>query len=204
MRITDITQQERNRNRVSIYVDGSYRFSLTRDQLAESGLQIGATVTDSDISRFQQQSEFGAIRDSLYRWLALRPRSRWEVETYINRKTDNQILRESLLNHATNEGYTNDIEFAAMWIRDRQLLRPMSKLRIKRELTQKRIPLEIIEDQLNSSGYDDEPACRAIIEKKRLRYRGDRKAMIAYLLRQGFAYDTIQRCMADSSNSSSY
>ena len=50
MKITNISLQARDKNRVNISVDGKYRFSLDVFQVGELGIKIGREYTDEELT----------------------------------------------------------------------------------------------------------------------------------------------------------
>jgi len=177
-------------------VDGKYSFSLARDQLAQSGLKTGQAMSPADVERLKDTASFGKLRDLSYKWLGLRLRSEYEIDEYLKRKTADNQLAKRLKEELKLYNYVDDDKFASAWISSRRAVKPASKYRLKRELLQKRVPLEIIDQQLDQAGLDDIAAARDIISRRRARYADERKLM-AYLARQGFSYDTIKQALAE-------
>ena len=56
MKITNIAQQKRRKDRFSIYCDGKYEVSLSENQLLEARLRIGDELSESDLARLLDQS----------------------------------------------------------------------------------------------------------------------------------------------------
>ena len=195
--ITDIKQQDRRPQRVSIYLDGKYAFSLARDQLVQLGLKIGQNLTDSDVARLKDNSAYGKLRDLTYKWLSIRPRSAHEIDEYLNRKTADENLKNKVRQELGQYNYINDEEFAKKWITGRTAIKPMSRLRLKQELIQKRVPKDIIDEALNQADIDDLAAVKQVIAARSHRYP-DRQKLLAYLSRQGFSYGDIKRALEDA------
>ena len=61
MKITAITPQKKDKNRINIMVDGSYRFSLDVFQYADLGIKIGKEYSDEELRNLEQASLFGKI-----------------------------------------------------------------------------------------------------------------------------------------------
>jgi regulatory protein len=196
MRITDIKQQAKRIGRVSVYVDDKYSFSLSKDQLIQHGLSVNQELSASEIAQFKADSSYGKLKDLTLRWLSLRPRSKYEIEQYLAKKTKTKAFLEKLITELEGFGYINDSSFAGSWIRSRKILKPISRYRIKQELLQKRVPYEVIDEALNEESYDDLEAVKQIIARKGQRYSENNK-LVAYLARQGFDYDVIRRALED-------
>jgi len=116
----------------------------------------------------------------------------------LERKQAPPALIDELLNKLTNIGLVNDAEYAKVYIHDRQLLRPTSRLKISFELRKKHVSGEIIEDALNASEDIEQTALKDLIERKRqqTRYQDDLKLM-QYLARQGFHYSDIKKALGN-------
>lgn len=196
VKITKIQQQLKRPDRVSVYVDGKYTFSLAKDQLVELGLKVGQEIDTQRINQYLSDSAFGKLRDQVYNWLSIRLRSRWEIEDYLKRKTDDELLTQRVITLLEAQKHIDDSRFAAAWIRHKTLIKPMSRLRLKHELLQKRIPLETIEDKLSDERLDDTAAIRQLIARRGHRYP-DKQKLMAFLARQGFDYGTIKAALAE-------
>jgi len=198
LKVTNIKQQVKNKDRISIFVDGKYSFSLSAWQFGSAGLKLDEEITPERVEELQKDSDFGKIHDRTLMWLMLRPRSTWEVEDYLRRKVEDEALREKLLLTFQEKNYIDDEDFAQRWVANRRLLKPISKLKLRQELMKKRVPKEIIDETLETDETNETEVLVELIEKKRRisRYQDDRKLM-EYLARQGFRYGDIKEALAD-------
>ncbi|MDX1765712.1 MAG: RecX family transcriptional regulator [Candidatus Saccharimonadales bacterium] len=196
MKITDIKAQQKHQNRVSIDIDGEYSFSLTVWQLGNLKLKIGDELNPAQIEEYKDESNVGKLLDKTLNWLAIRPRSKWEVEDYLSRKTKDLELRNAVYDRVEQGGYIDDHDFAERWVSNRRLLKPMSKYRIKQELIKKRVPKEVIEDTLSKDETDEVEVAKELIIKRQKRYK-DQQKLMAYMSRQGFSYGTIKQALSE-------
>lgn len=198
MKISAIKAQVKNADRVSVYVDDRYAFSLTHNQLLEQKIYAGLEIDESRFAALKKASDFGKMYERVVQYVMLRPRSRREVEQYCRRKKydpqDCQVIIEKLMAMR----YINDQSFAKSWVRSRAATKPVSKRRLRAELQQKGVGGQLQQEAMEE--YDEAAALRQLITKKRrlLRYKNDPQKLIAYLARQGFLYDDIQRELKDS------
>ncbi|HEX9679569.1 MAG TPA: RecX family transcriptional regulator [Candidatus Saccharimonadales bacterium] len=195
-KISAIKQQVKRTGRVSVYLDGRYSFSLARDQLVQLGLKVGQELKPPEVNRLKTDMAYGKLRDLVYKWLSLRSRSEYEINEYLRKKTDDEDLKKRIVEELKLYNYVDDNKFSEMWIRNRRLLKPVSKYRLRQELLQKRVPQEIIAESLDSAKLDDLAAAKAVIARRGQRY-ADQQKLMAYLARQGFSYDVIKRALAD-------
>lgn len=87
MKITDISVQTRNKDRVNISVDGKYAFSLDIFQVGELGLKNGREVTSEEIAKWEEESAFGKLYARALEYTMMRPHSAREIRDYLWRKT---------------------------------------------------------------------------------------------------------------------
>lgn len=198
MKITAIKQQVKRADRYSVFVDGKYEFSLSETALLESKLASGQELTKEQIREYKQLSEDDKLYNRTLRYIALRPRTKWEVEFYLERKKASPALVDSILNKLSIIGLIDDEKFAKAFVNDRRLLRPASRRKLITELRKKHVNPAIIEQAVGSETDDEQAALRAIIDSKRrqTKYQDDLKLM-QYLARQGFNYGDIKTALQD-------
>ena len=111
MRITAIKQQVKNPERVSIFVDGRYEFSLSLDELLQQKLKNGQELDLADVKRLKKVSDDGKLRTRALEWLLGRPHSTRELKDYLYRKKAGPELTESLVSEFTDKAYLDHRQF---------------------------------------------------------------------------------------------
>ena len=204
MRITAIKAQIKNTERVSVYLDGKYSFSLTQNQLIELKIHSGMELTEQELEDLQKASDYGKLLGRSMEYVMIRPRSIREVRDYLWRKKADPETADTIIKKLEKLGYLGDAAFARSWVRARQLTKPVSKRRLTAELIQKGVTNDLIQQALSgtdeaTNAYDETEALRTIIAKKRkqARYQDEQKLM-QYLARQGFGYDLIKSTLAET------
>lgn len=212
MKITAITLQIRDNDRVNISVDGRYKFSLAVYQVTELGLKLNQELDEETLKTLENESQFGKLYARSLEYSMVRPRSTKEVRDYLWRKTQTtkykskktgEILERSgvspntadrVLEKLLSRGYIDDEKFTKYWIENRFLKKGTSTRRLKQELSQKGIDREIISKALGESSRNDIDELQKVIAKKRARYPDEQKFK-QYLARQGFNFDDINRVL---------
>ncbi|NCU29414.1 hypothetical protein EOM60_02265 [Candidatus Saccharibacteria bacterium] len=212
MKITAITLQVRDNDRVNISVDGRYKFSLAVYQVTELGLKLNQELDEETLKTLENESQFGKLYARSLEYSMVRPRSTKEVRDYLWRKTQTtkykskktgEILERSgvspntadrVLEKLLSRGYIDDEKFTKYWIENRFLKKGTSTRRLKQELSQKGIDREIISKALGESSRNDIDELQKVIAKKRARYPDEQKFK-QYLARQGFNFDDINRVL---------
>jgi regulatory protein len=191
MKITSIKQQVKRRDRYSIFVDEKYAFSLSESGLLAHKLASGQELDAAQLKALREASGTDKAYGNALRYVAMRPRSEWEMEMYLRRKEVDEPVTEQIMQRLRGNGLVDDLAFARIWVANRRLLKSTSKRRLQMELKQKHVPEQIIEQTLREDETDERDALRDLVAKKRARYP-DRTKFMNYLARQGFSYDDIK------------
>ena len=216
MKITDITLQANNRDRVNVSVDGKYRFSLDVFQVGELGIKIGKEYSDEELVGLETESQFGKLYGRALEYVMLRPHSKREVNDYLWRKTRttkyksrtgemkkrtgvSQDVADRVFTRLKEKGYLDDEKFARWWVENRNQAKGTSKRKLQAELRAKGVDASIIERALVDTERNDQDELAKIVAKKRARYDDEQK-FIAYLARQGFGYDDIKAALSSSTD----
>jgi regulatory protein len=190
--ITALKFQKRNKERVSVFLDGEYAFGLTAVEAAR--LQRGQVLSDSEISALKMQDEQNRAFNRALNFLSYRPRSRVEVERYLRGKAVDEETVADVLLRLEQARYVDDETFARFWVENREQFRPRSRRALRYELRQKGVSNAIIDRVLGS--VDDEAAAWRAIEGRLDRWANlpsdrFRQKVMGYLSRRGFDYSTI-------------
>ncbi|MFZ3009895.1 MAG: regulatory protein RecX [Candidatus Microsaccharimonas sp.] len=201
----------RDRDRVNVSVDGKYRFSLDVLQVGSLGLKIGNEYTEAQMTKLEEESQFGKLYTRTLEYALMRPRSLREVTDYLYRKNRDmrtktgevrkgvsKQLTERVFQRLVEKGYVDDEKFARFWIENRNLCKGTSRRKLSAELAAKGVEKSIVDQLLGESERTDDDEIKKIIAKKKSRYPDEAK-LIAYLARQGFNYDDIKVALADDS-----
>lgn len=214
MKITGLSAQQYDPNRVNVMVDGKYRFSLDIFQLGDLGIKVGREYDEKDLAELETESQFGKLYARALEYTLLRPHSVREIRDYLYRKTlskkykskktgelkeragISKSVAERVYDRLLEKGHVSDEKFAQYWIENRHLRKGASKRKLQAELQAKGVDRMIIDKYLAESDRDDSDELQKIIVKKRGRYDDEQK-FIAYLARQGFLYDDIKDALKD-------
>ncbi len=215
MKITAITAQQNDPNRVNIMVDGKFRFSLDVFQITGLGIRVGKDYSDTELAELETESQFGKLYARALEYCLMRPHSSREIKDYLYKKTFAKkyksrrtgelkerpgvsvSLTERVFARLLEKGYVDDEKFARYWVENRNQRKGSSLRKLQAELMSKGISLSVINAQFESSSRNDGDELQKVIAKRRGRYDDEQKLM-QYLARQGFSYDDIKAALADS------
>jgi regulatory protein len=207
MKITAITAQQKDKNRLNVMVDGKYRFSLDIFQYADLGIKIGKDYSEEELRALETESQFGKVYARALEYCLMRPHSSREVRDYLYRKTRDTRTKtgdikkgiapeitDRVFDRLVEKGYIDDEKFARYWVENRNMTKGASRRKLQAELQSKGVSSAIIEQQLAASSRTEDDELAKVIAKKRNRYTDDQK-FLQYLARQGFSYDDIKRAL---------
>lgn len=216
LKVTDIRQGVKNPNRVNVFVDGKFSFSLDISQAVDFKLKVGSEISEAELVELKSASDFGKLYQRALEWVLVRPRSEKEVRDYLYRKLktsfSDPLLRarrygaQSLTSLPVGrEQSSKDISELS----DRIISRLIEKKYlddlefaewyvenrfVKKGVSRKRLKMELIKKGVASDIIErvldkrnDEEEILKIIAKKRAKYTDDK--LIAYLCRQGFSFE---------------
>lgn len=207
MKITALKTQLRDKDRVNVFVDGKYSFSLDITQVAELGIKTGTEYTADELAELENESQFGKLYTRSLEYALIRPRSQREMRDYLYRKTRDtrtktgdvrkgvsKELTERVFNRLFDKGYIDDEKFTLFWVENRNVRKGSSLRKLRSELQTKGVERSIIECTLEGTERSDVDELKKIIAKKASRY-DDQQKFMAYLMRQGFQYDDVKSAL---------
>jgi regulatory protein len=193
-KITALKAQKRNPNRVNVYLDGDFAFGLAR--VVAAWLSVGQSLSEEKIAKLQHQEMQEKAYQTGLRLLARRLRSETEVSQKLTEKGFDQTVITGTLSRLRDEGLLQDVRFARSWAESRVIFRPRSKQVIRRELRQKGVAEEVIQETLEGISTDEESLAYAAGARYSRRLAGTewmkfRQRLSAFLGRRGFGYETV-------------
>lgn len=196
--VTAIKTQKRDRTRVSVYIDGEYRFSLAASLVL--GIEVGQHLTESDIEQLSQKDQGQRAYRRVLHWLSRRPHSEHEIREKLTRKGVPEPAQDEAVEQLVVAGLVDDDAFARAWIENRLNFRPRSARVLRLELTRKGVRKDIIDQALQD--YDEASAARKAAQSGWRRYRhlspeAAHRRLTGYLERRGFSYAVIKDLLRD-------
>ena len=85
-KVTDLRVGVRDENRVNVFLDGKFAFSLTIQQVSDFKLKRGSILSEDEISKIQKASDFGKLFQRSLEYALSRPHSEKEIRDYLKRK----------------------------------------------------------------------------------------------------------------------
>jgi regulatory protein len=197
MKITSIKPQVKNPDRVSVFIDGKYSFSLSLSELLQEKLKNNQEMEEADLKRLKKISEDGKLKARALNWVLMRPHSEREFRDYLKRKKADENLIEGWAEEFRSRKYLDDRAFA-VWFSENRARKNKSNRAIKSELFTKGIGREVIDEVLETEEKNEEERLKELIDKKlrSSRYSNDHLKLAKYLTAQGFNYYLVKQFLA--------
>lgn len=194
--VTAIEAQKRNKERVNVYLDGEYAFSL--NLMDGARLRKGQVLTDAEIAGMQSEDLVVRAVDSAARFLGHRPRSVAEVRKNLKEKDFEAGVIDKALERLTAMGYLDDQAFAKYWVESRTHFKPLGTAALRYELRQKGVSEAVLQDVLDA--VDDERGAYDAAGPLLKRMRGTdrrtaRQKISTTLARRGFAFGVVRAAL---------
>lgn len=133
--------------------------------------------------------------DAAYRYLSYRPRSEGEVRQRLHKHGFDEEAVGKTITKLKDQNLIDDLSFAQFWKDNRLSFKPKSKRLINRELRDKKVAVEIIEQV--TKAIDDEGNAYKLGRSRmhilaHLDYPDFYRRLSSYLGYRGFSYEVIK------------
>jgi regulatory protein len=137
--------------------------------------------------------------NAAYHYLSYRPRSEGEIRQWLHRRHFANEVAEKTIVKLSEQNLSDDSAFAQFWTGNRLSFRPKSKNLIKKELRDKKVAAEIIEQV--TKDIDDEAIAYKLASSRipalaHLDYPDFYRRLSNYLAYRGFSYEIIKHTAA--------
>jgi regulatory protein len=192
-KITALTRQKRNPDRINVYLDDVFAFGLAA--ITAVSLRIGQILSPAEIERLQGADLEEKAKNVAIGYIEYRPRSIAETRQHLLKKEYPDDVVERVVARLEAVELLNDAAFARYWVEQRETFKPRSKMALQMELRQKGIDRALIETAV--AEVDEIAAATQAAQAKARRWQTlpqfeFRKKLAGFLQRRGFSYEIIR------------
>lgn len=201
MKITNY-QIQKNEQRVSVFVDDKYAFSVTKDNFVLNNLYIGKELTEQQILEIQKEDEKSKAFSYVLYQLGFGAKTQKELILKMQKQKYSEEAQYYALNKAKEYGYVDDEEYCESFINQHKNISGWGEQKIYSALITKGISKEIIKRKLEKLYSDDDlfenayncalKKYNTIKNKTEDKYK-IRQKLYMFLSGRGFNYDVISR-----------
>ena len=201
--ITKIERQKRNKERVNIYLDDEYAFSISAELVYKENLKVKDVVDTEKLKSVADKESYVRCKNSALKIIERSYKTEKEVVEKLQMKGYEEKHIESAVQFLKEYKFLNDDYYAEAFIKDK--LTSKGSMRIKQDLMKKGIPREVIEEKLEGIDKDDERETAKVLAEKKLRvirksendtYKISGK-LYRFLISKGYTYDVVKEVVKD-------
>ncbi|MBC2189723.1 recombination regulator RecX [Listeria booriae] len=148
MKISSVSQQQKNKERYNVFVAGKYLFSVDEVVLAKYQLFKDREVTEAELAEIQEEDAIRRGLNKAIQFLAHRVRSEKEIRTHLAKAEMEEDEINIVITRLAEMKYINDLEFAHLYVRTQMNTTSKGPRQIERELVGKGMVREYIEEAL--------------------------------------------------------
>ncbi len=197
MIITDIQEQTKQKNRVSIFIDGKFAFGMDKNDLSFMGLKTGMELTTERYDYIVDNTVYVKAYQKADRFIGFKMRTEKEVRDKLKEDEYSPDIIERVIASMLKYKYIDDEAFSLMYAKDCRKLKKWGPQRIKSELFKKGVNENIIDKALSELNIEDTDQIIEGLLEKRIKNTPidlkEKQRHFNFLLRRGFNAEDIKR-----------
>ena len=200
-KITEIKTQIKSKERVSIFIDGAYHFSVHLDVLIDYGLSVGSEVSEALLEEIQSKDELKKAYAKGIDIVSRRLHTEKEIRDKLKLKEYAPLTINKTIEKLMEYGYVNDEIFLEHYLSFKGVTQGPRKL--KYDLKRKGISEVLIDNALESIQDDEYSRCLNVA-KSRLSSISDTLEMskkytrlAGFLQRKGYSFGVTKEVLRD-------
>lgn len=215
MKVTKLSAQERNTERVNMFLDEKFACGLSINTIAKYNIFVGKELTEEEYRSILYDDLGERLFNRSIDYLGSSIKSSKQIRIYLSNllykkkgswyeelaKENREELVENTMQKLEKYSYLNDNEFAEAFIQSRMKNKPRGKNILLAELLAKGISKDLAQKKLDELVDDEYDMLKRVYEKK---YRDEKfgirdRKKIDFLLRKGFSWNLIESLINEKS-----
>ncbi|HEX2944552.1 MAG TPA: regulatory protein RecX [Clostridia bacterium] len=201
MKITSAEKNKKYKDKLSIYVDGKFSFTISEEDYISLNLYEEQELTQETIDYIKNTLNYHEAKSRAVRYLSMKLRTEKEVRDKLSDEGYDDDCADKVVNELKAIGYINNQLYAQKYIFDRSKLKPISKRLMKKELVFRGISEETADEVLQDWKVEDSSVAESLLKRKFGKYDlNDKKILkkaMMFLTHRGFSSDTIREALRD-------
>lgn len=200
MKVTDFSVQKNNEEKMNIFVDGEYRFSVSMDAFLNFGIRKGIEITEEEIKEIIEADSAKLAYLQILTTLKYGMKTEKEISDKLRSKGYSEGAIISAIAKAKEYNYINDDYYIECYMRSKAIPSKWGEQKIISNLYQKGIEVNVIKDKLQEMYSEDDKynnayslAQRKLTTIKEEDINKKKQKINAFLLGRGYKYDVISK-----------
>lgn len=195
--ITKLSVQNKNKNRVNVFLNNNYYCSLSLETIMKYGIKADMIIDEKLLEQYQLDSEKADAYNMALKLISTRYKTKKEVEKYLQEKGYTPAVIYYVIKKLGEYDYINDQKYVESFVSHHK--QKDGVIKIKQKLLAKGVKEEIIDNNL--SQMDEQYEQIQILQQKYMKTKQPTKENYAklyrYLLGKGFRSEEILKVMKD-------
>ena len=196
--ITKIEVGKRNKERVNIYIDEEYAFSISAELIYKENIKVKDKIDVDSLKKLADEDNYIKCKNTALKTIERTYKSEKELAQKLALKGYDDHIINRTINFMKEYNLLNDNNYATMYVKDKS--RNIGKKKIKYSLLQKGIDEEIIESELEKINNDEVKAIVYEMALKKYKVFSKREndnykltqKLYRFLMGKGYDYDLIR------------
>lgn len=196
--ITKIEVGKRNKERVNIYIDEEYAFSISAELIYKENIKVKDKIDVDSLKKLAYEDNYIKCKNTALKTIERTYKSEKELAQKLALKGYDDHIINRTINFMKEYNLLNDNNYATMYVKDKS--RNIGKKKIKYSLLQKGIDEEIIESELEKINNDEVKAIVYEMALKKYKVFSKREndnykltqKLYRFLMGKGYDYDLIK------------
>ena len=194
--ITKISIQNRDKNRVNLFLDDKYFCALDLETTVKNSLKVGTIITEEKLTKIQEESERQNAYNLALKLISKRYKTLKEVERYLYDKGYLASVVYFVVNKLSEYHYIDDERYVQSYVNAHK--QTFGKNKIKQQLLLKGVNESIIDSALNDENFEQKDEILRLRDKY-MKNKEDTKEnnikLFRYLMQKGFEFEEIKSAL---------
>ncbi|MGB4589033.1 MAG: recombination regulator RecX [Clostridiaceae bacterium] len=197
-KITQISENKKNKDRVSIYVDDKFVLACHKELVYKKGIQKDQEVDVELLKEIAQEDDYFKAKDIAFRFLEKTMKTESQLREKLLDKEFEPVTIDRVVVLLKEYNLLDDHKYVFQFLTEKLRSRGLKKVTF--ELHQKGISKEVLNEVLETmdTGSIEEESCFRVaekkfreIQKKELDHYKQKNKLYAFLAGKGYDYETI-------------
>lgn len=189
-KITQITVQEKNKNRCNVFVDGGFFIALPIELVYKHSLSVGLEIIPREFEQIVFEKDKSDALNKSIEYVSKSLKTKKQVKTYLLNKGYSLKIVDYCLEKLIEYRYIDDVEYAKRFIESTSNYQGVNLTRYK--LMMKGLSKQDIEQVYENVEIDSKKNAKDLAEK-RLKNKEITRELLSktyrYLISKGFTYE---------------
>lgn len=199
MEITSVEKNRKNKDRLSVYIDGRFSFTISEEDYISLNLYEQSEISEETLEYIKDTLNVREARAKAVRYLSLKLRTEKEVREKLLNEGYDPDCTTKVIDELKAIGYINNKLYAQKYLYDRSKLKPASRRMMRLELLSRGIEEETADEVLADWKVEDSSVAESLLKRKFGKYDlSDEKILrkaYMFLVHRGFSRETIREAL---------